>query len=254
MYEEKIKSLKKYIMFIGTVRTGHNLIAALLNCQPKISISIEINPLLRFSRKISRNECFYKILNYCKKSTKFRKGGYNYKIKNTYQNNINNIEVIGDSMTNSKNTRLLYKNENLYKNFYNYVELPISKIWVIRNPFDVIQSHYLVNKENYSIDRNIKLHLELMNKTIEMYKRDKDNTLIVYLEKFISNVEEGLDQIFKFIDVSYDLECVKTCSKFVFSKPHKTFNQYDWTNDQVNIIKNFIKSNPELEYYKNEIF
>ncbi len=242
----RYNSIKKFVSFLGPVRTGHNLIASLLCAHPNIAISIEVNPLLRLAKKKSRHKLFSIILKYCEYEEEREKGGYSYFIKESEQRNIKKIKVIGDSMTGSKNMKL-FSEKNTLKTFCNYIKLPIYWLVVLRNPFDIIESSDLMNEKG--IDENINIFFKTINITKEIYENDKYKTLIVYIEDFIGDVEIGLSQILDFINMPYTSDYLNICSDFVFSKPHKVFREKDWTESQIEKVDDFIKNNSELERY-----
>lgn len=239
-------SLQKFVCFLGPVRTGHTLVGSLLSAHPDAAISIEINPLLRFIREESQEKIFTRIFDYCENGGEKEKGNYFYDIPNTYQRNVDNIKVIGDTMAGFKYMKILCERYTL-KNFGKFINLPVYFLLVLRNPFDVIQSSHMMNRNG--IKKNTDMFFESVMKSIKIQKR-KYKVLVIYLEKLIAKHYLELQRILKFLDLRYDSEYLQTCSNFIFSEPRKVFNENEWSKYQIIKVSKFINSTPILRYYR----
>jgi len=220
----------------------------LLSSHDDIAISIRVNPLFRFQRRISRNGLFDLITDNCNYGEK-KIGGYTYKIKNK-KKNIEKIQVIGDSISTHKNLRSL-SNEKWFDGFCKLLEVPVYWIWVIRNPFETIHSSFKINAK--SLDKNIELYGETYSLSHKFYEKNKDKAIIIYLEDFIKNPQKNLSKTLDLLEVSYDKKYLNGCAKLVFSKPHKVYDYKLWNESQINEVKNIIQTTPELKRYDNEI-
>ncbi len=236
------KNIKKFVSFIGGVRTGHTLVGSLLDAHPNIDISIRQNPMLKLENNISRNSLFDIIIKYCKKS-KRKIGGYSYLINNSKRGN---IYVIGDSAATYKNMKKI-SNNKIFNKFCNYIRVPIYWIWVIRDPFETVQSACKISGK--PIDNVIERYEEAYLLSHKFCKKHKGKVIIVYLEELIKDPKKEVSKILDFIVVPYDKKYLDNCARFVFSNPHKVFNSKIWNKKQLNKVNNIIKNISELSCY-----
>jgi len=242
-----MKKINKFISFIGVVRTGHTLIASLLDSHINISISIEQNPLLRMSKGYSRKYLFDRILGYCKKNRTRERGGYSYYLVGGKHHYIREVQIIGDSMTTIKNIRAI-SNKYTLRKFLKFIGIPIYWIWVIRDPFESAHSGHLISGR--SIDEIIEIYNEAYLLSHKFYELKKDKVCLVYLERFIKNPKMQLSRILNFINIEYSDEYLDLCSNQVFSKPNLICDTRQWSVQQINRMNRLIKEIPELNYYK----
>lgn len=240
------KAIEKFVSFIGPVRTGHSLVASILDAHPNMAVSLNTNPFLRFIDGYSRKEMFNIIFQYCEDSRRRKKGGYKYFIKGTTQSE---TKVLGDSMSTQKNA-ITFTNDKLFKKFCDYIGTPIYWFWVVRNPFENIQSGSSISGND--INHMLKLYTERIHMTHEFYKKNKNRVFIIHLEKLILDPDHWISQMLNFLEMPINDEYLDICSDFIFSKPHKVFCRDDWTDEQIDKINNLIKIIPELNCYSME--
>jgi hypothetical protein len=240
------KNLKKFVCFIGSVRTGHSLVAALLDTHPNIAISIRVNPLFRMTKGYSQTQLFDRIVNSSSMGTK-RIGGYEYSFKKDGRRNKDKLLVLGDSACTHKNMRN-YFNPKLFDRFNKYIGVPIYWLWVLRDPFETIHSATKMSKQ--PLDHMLQLYWDSYNLTHQFYEKNKKRSIIIYLEDLIDNPQKQLERMLDLLEVPYDNRYLNKCSKFVFSKPNIVENKKGWTKWHVERVKTMIDMVPELKRYK----
>lgn len=132
------KSLKYYCLFIGTGRSGHSLIASLIDAHPNAIISNELNVLKYFIKGFGKNQLFSMILeNSRRQSEKGRSWtGYSYSVESQMQGSFTKLFVIGDKKG-GISTELLRGNFDLLVKISKRWNLELKLIHVIRNPYDI---------------------------------------------------------------------------------------------------------------------
>jgi len=241
-----VSKYKTFVSFIGPMRSGHSLVASILNAHPNIQISLEVNPLKRFVAKDDVNHVFSDIQRYCKRDTEREMGGYKYNLKVRNKD----VQIIGDSITGHKYLHLL-KSRGL-KNYMEYIGIPMVFIWVLRNPFDLIHSSFLINRK--PMPKNVKFFKQSMDISRDICENNYRSTYILPIEDFITNTKPELKKLTDFLGVKCSKQYLNLCDKFVFDEPHRVFNPYYWEGKEITKVNRFIKKLPELERYKDEIF
>ncbi len=246
------KEVEKFVLFIGPARTGHSLVSSILDAHPNIAISLKVNPCLRFIDRYTREETFDIIFTYCEyeSNTKGKEiGGYSYNIGNSFQGNIENVKIIGDSASTQKNA-IAFTNDNLFKKFCDYIGVPIYWFWVVREPFQNIQSGSKISGNN--IEHVLEMYTKRMHMTHEFYTKRKDSVFVIHLEELVLNPWHWIVQMISFLDMECTDEYVIACKNFIFDKPHKVFCRDDWTDEQIEKVNKLIETIPELNCYRGK--
>lgn len=160
--ESVIDKIKTYVFFIGMARSGHSIVAAVLDAHPHIVISDELDVftvVLNSSRPVSKSSLFNQIWSRCYRKAKTKlhdaRKGYTLAVDGLYQGNYHlYIDVIGDKHG-GKTTKLFLSNPVLFQSHFNklrtLIKLPIKVIHVIRNPYDNIATIAIYKHLNHNV-------------------------------------------------------------------------------------------------------
>ena len=244
--------IEKFVSFLGPVRTGHTLVASLLSAHENISISIELNPIRKMSKKnVETEKIFELILTNCKNRSSVNRGGYDYTLKNDLQNRIENTQIIGDSIAGFKHMTCLSKDNRAYK-FYRKLNVPIRWIWVIRDPFNNVHSMNTMSK--LGIGKCTSIFMETINMTRNLCELDfiKNNLFIIYLEDLIEDPKYWFGLLLDFLGANRSEYFLDICEEQVFPKSHMVFDQKIWKKRYTNKLISFIENTPELQRYRGD--
>jgi len=238
--------IKTVILFIGYGRSGHSVIANILNSHPNILISDEIG-IIKENLK-SKTAIINRIINHGKKHPP-RYNSINkveYKEFNIPKTTIN---VIGDKHAN-QNTKYISRNFNLFENFR--VNSPNLKlIHVIRNPYDIITTKFIRRKNirwKGSLNKTIN-EFNVLASTVKKLKQN-NSVLDIKLEELIYHPEENISMLFDYVGVKYNEELVKNLSGILLKKPSVTRNKLNWSKNQITTVQNIINIYDWLKGYE----
>ena len=162
-------TIKKFILFIGSARSGHSIVGSLMDAHPHVIISHEYNIFRNWQQfhNISNQNWTKTLFNllYNKSSSDVSgirnslSKGYSLKVDNLWQGKFDcHLEVIGDKCAESLCHEYL-KNKYLFKirfkTLQNKLLNPIRAIHVIRNPFDQIatRSFYILSRNDLAVSK-----------------------------------------------------------------------------------------------------
>ncbi|CAH3031109.1 unnamed protein product, partial [Pocillopora meandrina] len=204
------RNVESFVLFVGHPRSGHSLVAAILDSHPEIIISDEFNLLYKFDsffKDLSQTDderklrIFYDLHTRSRRQAMFGSRSsicsvsYCYNIKGGWQGYCKRkLKVIGDKNASVTTARLHHeKGRHDLRKLEKVLGIPIKLINVIRNPFDNIAticrrldvnpgSHQIVSKyrgissiiENYFIKvQTIKYLHDLRHyRILNVYSRD----------------------------------------------------------------------------------
>ncbi|MBI2706451.1 MAG: sulfotransferase [Actinobacteria bacterium] len=139
MHPKALWEPERYCFFIGYPRSGHTLVASLLNAHPEIIISHELDALKFIRRSARRTTLFGMIL---ARDRWFVGGGsqwtgYDYALEGLSQGSATRPRVIGDKCG-GHTSLALSKDPHLVDRLRATVRLPCVVIHITRNPYDNI--------------------------------------------------------------------------------------------------------------------
>lgn len=259
----KFKSVKTFCLFIGYPRSGHSLVASLLDAHPNIAIGMEWDVLYYLEKGYKRNQIFWSLLKNSKMFSSKSNNiwtGYNYKVESPWQGNYSTIKVIGDKKASITSLRII-QNSEIINILFKVINNNIKFIHVIRNPYDIITTMTIrfiqktfPNKEPeyYDLLPNIRrffINAELIKK---LKKENQVAIIDVYHERLISNPIKCLNEIIDFLDINAEKEYFNSCSKIIFEKPNKSRYKLSWPNELKLFVQNEIEKYDFLSHYSFE--
>jgi len=233
--------MKYFLSFMGYPRSGHTLVAAILNANPNCMVSNQLN--IFNSDKVDMNyiRSYSLITGTWKSSTQ---------IPHVPKQE---ITVIGDK-TGHRTVVTLKDNPQRLGFIKSQVSVPIKWIHVVRNPFDNLATWAKLNHKNNSkisvkahLDNVIEKYIEL-NETIVRLKKSED-VLTVRHEYVITRMHNTLEEMANFLEISFDPIWRDNVRNTVWKKPRLTRRTIPWTQKQKGTVHNIINQYEWLKGY-----
>lgn len=238
--------MKYFLSFMGYPRSGHTLVAAILNANPNCMISNQLNIFsdikslsLDYIKNYSRNPGTWKPTTQIPHVPK------------------KNITVIGDK-TGHRSTLILNKSPEKLGLMKNKIGVPIKWIHVVRNPFDnlatwgKLEYEVKIRKNMFTTpekEMNIVIdEYRLLNETIEKLRKTED-VLTVRHEYVITRMHNTLEEMSNYLDISFDPIWRDNVRNTVWKKPRITRRQVPWTQKQKGIVHDMIAEYEWLNGY-----
>lgn len=260
LFTHYYRRIKKFVMFLGYPRSGHSIIAALLDAHPDIVIGMEWGVLSHIKLGYKRLQVYSSIIRNSKLFRKRRGNiwtGYSYKIDGLWQGDYNDLKIIGDKLG-GQTTLALKEHPELLKKLQDTVKVPVVFIHVIRNPFDTITTMALrsleKNKTNH-IPTGMDL-LPFINgyfgrvETVSGLKGNADIKMFdIYHEDFIENPRKILSDLLKFLEVEIFEGYFEKCCAIVYQEPHKSRFSIEWPQELIKFVQDYINRYTFLNRY-----
>lgn len=260
IFQYRYKKIKSFCLFIGYPRTGHSLIASILDAHPNIVMGMEWNVLHYVNHRYSRNQIFWAIE---RNSHLYRVKchntwtNYNYRVKELYQGYSDEILVIGDKMA-GLTSSIIIEDHLVLKRFEKLLSLPVKLLHVIRNPYDTITTMTLrVNSKKFPEKEITSLHLLPMiyrffryAQIIQKIKSENYYSLLdIYHESVIENPINELNRILDFLQLKATDSYYTNCSEIIFKEPHKSRSIINWTDELKTLVDGELKRYDFLKHY-----
>jgi hypothetical protein len=233
--------MKYWLSFMGYPRSGHTLVAAILNANPNCMVSNQLN--IFSNDKIDMNYIrSYSLITGTWKSTT--------QVPHVPKQE---IKVIGDK-TGHRTVEILNSTPQRLGMIKSQIGVPMKWIHVVRNPFDNLATWAKLNYENNK-QRSQSQHLNnviekyiKLNETIARLRKSED-VLTVRHEYVITRMHNTLEEMANFLDISFDPIWRDNVRNTVWKKPRLTRRQIPWTQKQKGIVHDIIDQYEWLKGY-----
>lgn len=280
---DDVEDVKTFVFFVGYGRSGHSIVASMMDAHPNVIIAHEyylFNKLAykrrspRLRKKINLfNDLYFS--SYVSAMNGWRAAmhtskGYNLNLNGTWQGQFRKLRVIGDK-TAGATTMLYYTSAALFKAVLRRLQevagVPLRVVHVVRNPYDMIATVALYQassdpdykKVSASLDNPFKrfkfLAFAMKNvlKKAEavdgMGRHFKLHILEVHLEDLIKDTHRVLLQICKFVGVPCTEEYMRSCLGKVYRHASRSRNLVVWPSGLRKQVEQAIKEIPFFNRY-----
>ena len=275
-----ITGVKTLVFFIGIGRSGHSIIASILDSHPNMVVSNELNLfdlLNKTSCAVDRSFVFNKIWerSYTQATTSLRdtSKGYTLAVDGLYQGSYrSHIDVIGDKMGGSTINFFITNPaqfQNHLNNLHTVLNIPIKVLHVVRNPFDNIATKclHIALKHQYSKFAAVKkdnltvtVDHKLIDKQIAQYFQFYEASQIVkhkyqldmmelHSKDLIASPKSLIIDMCDFLGVECSDDYLNVVIDKVFTAESKTRYNIQWTSEQIMMVKENIQKYEGLQPY-----
>lgn len=231
---------------MGYPRSGHTLVASILNANPNVMCSNQQNIYGDV-----KNKTFDGLMKEIKDGSN---RGYFKKSTRILHVPKQEITVMGDK-TGHRTVEVLRNNPRKLGMMKSLVGVPIKWIHVVRNPYDNIATWARLNYKN-RVNGNIKKELNdcinkyiELNETIAKLKRSED-ILTVTHEFVITRMHNTLEEMAKFLEISFDPQWRDNVRHAVWNKPRVTRRSIHWGQKQRGRVQEIISTYDWLKGYE----
>ena len=275
-----IHHIKTFVFFLGHPRSGHSIVASLMDSHPHMVISHEADLFTRLSSGAlgtSKREIVNALWRNSRKSKMTGKRaestggkGYTLFVDGLYQGTyIDYIDVIGDKKAGTT-TEMLAKYPDKWSYVYNELN-SVTENWkvihVIRNPYDNIATIllYLIARKNNFGDfkqsnQSHKIEYDTVKQKIGLYfshyqaitdarKTYNLDIIEVHNKDLVSDPRGTLLKLCNDLGVICSDDYLEICSNKVFKTESRTRHMIEWTDEQLQIIQNNIEKYTSLRGY-----
>jgi hypothetical protein len=258
IYKARYRDLKCFLIFVGYPRSGHTLIAALLDAHPNIMVSIEWAALSHLRMGYRKNGMLYAIEKHSRLFTEKLSNvwtGYAYRVEGQWQGRSDKILVMGDKLA-GQTSKILREDPELLDELKQLVGIEIKIIHVIRNPFDTISTiayRSLEKRPENILDPDLTEFSEKYFERVEVVnalKTKGDYPMFdLYHEDFIRDPGGKLAELTGFLGLGHDEKYLRSCSGIVYTSPNQRRKEYNWPDDLKNAVQEQINKYDFLSRY-----
>ena len=275
-----IDRVRTFVFFLGHPRSGHSIVASLMDSHPHVVISHEadvFSKIYRGSLAPTKQEIFNAIWKNTrrtiisgKRAESHDEKGYTLFVDGLYQGRYSDyIDVIGDKKAHVTTMMLLRKPDKWLDvfNTLNSLTETLKVIYVIRNPYDNIatmilytfntkhevgdakQSNQTYKVDSDTIEGQIKLYFLRYKAVIDARKAYNLDIIQIHGKDLISDPRGTLLKLCNDLGVACSNNYLDICSNKIFKTESRTRHKIMWTDRQLRMIQNNIERFSSLRGY-----
>lgn len=244
-----LSGIEKHCLFIGYPRSGHTLVASLLDAHPNMIFSNGVEPSQYLERGFQFDQICCLYLRQAKRFVKngSKSNGYRYLVPNQWNGRFSELKVVGDK-SGDLLTERLRTNPDLLDKVLREKQVEHKFIHVIRNPFDNIATFSTRNK--VSLEQSVAYYFSLCaTVTNARQKIEPTHWLDIRHEDLIADTPRWLDRLCEFLGQRATPAYLNDCADIVFKSPRKTRDTVSWSPFLINRVEGEIRKYPFLTAY-----
>ncbi len=270
---KNIASIQRFVFFVGYPRSGHSIVASLMDAHPDMVIAHEFdlfNKLAKHKDQLTRKWLYDSL---CENSyTSAMKGwrsrektkkGYTLDVSHSWQGSFRDLRVIGDKAAGM--SAMAYKTSRadflkVYQRILQAVQVPVSLIHVVRNPYDMIATRTLYGASNTSMKLSNVTREHRYNNTellgyyarrvirtagvVQSIINDTGTTssvLEIHLVDLVRNPRATMLYVCAFLGVECSWDYLQACEYKTFQQVPKSRGLVEWTEEVVENVRREMK-------------
>jgi hypothetical protein len=251
------KDVQAFCLFVGYPRSGSTLLASILNAHPDAVLAHEADVLGLVRFGLNRDQ-LCEALMHC--ADEFAASGnewegYAYNL-GQWQGRHRTLRVLGDKEAGMTSVRLA-KRPDLVESLQARCQVPIKAVHVVRHPLDNISTMF--QRGRYPI-----LGLPL-SRCVADYERmclaanrlgeqlPANGVLVTRHEDLLREPRAKIEEACKFLGLSAQPDYFDQAAGIVQSAPSQTRHQVEWSNDDLQAVRELVARVDSHQSYRGEI-
>ena len=274
-----INHVHRFLFFVGYARSGHSIIASMLDAHPNVVIAHEYALFVKWEHEPAQHSNKTWLFNALYNNSRFSvyrglrtqhalKKGYTLAIPGSWQGRYDpssGISVIGDK-SGGMTAQVFRKNRkhfiSLYQDLQDTVQMPIHVIHVVRNPYDNIATMLLYNEhqkfsvnethkyeDEEGLDNQINSYFHQVRSVVEMIDELQLKVTEVHSKEFIANPKATLRRLCLTLHIDCSAEYLHTCAERTFASESRSRSLVKWTPSLIDKVYHNMQKYKHLHRY-----
>ena len=241
--------LEHFGFFIGYARSGHTLVATLLNAHPEVVIAHELDAVRFVRHGFRRGQLFSLLLQRDQQFGEIGRtwSGYRYQVPDQFQGRYERLRVIGDKRARASALQIAQR-PDLLDRVRRVVRVPIRVVHVTRNPFDNIATE--ARRHNMSLPQATSWY-EQICRAVRTVRGLLDPAELVDLryEDFVGDPEPALAALCRFVGVEARASYLEACASIVWPSTNRSRDSIEWSASERRGVERLIETYDVLQSY-----
>jgi hypothetical protein len=239
----------RFCFFIGYARSGHTLVATLLNAHRDMVIAHELDAVRYVRHGFRRSQLFSLLLQRDQQFGSIGRtwSGYQYEVPGQFQGRFDRLRIIGDKRARSSVLQIAQRPQ-LLDRMRHVVKVPLRVIHVTRNPFDNIATE--ARRHKMSLTQATEWY-EQICRSVEAVRPllAPEELVDIRYEDFASHTVPELTGLCRFLGVDTEPTYLEACAGIVWAGTRRTRDSIPWTVAERTDVERLIERYEVLSSY-----
>jgi hypothetical protein len=244
-----LSEVEHFCFFIGYARSGHTLVATLLNAHPEVVIAHELDAARFVRHRFGRSQLFSLLLQRDQQFGEIGRtwSGYRYEVPDQHQGRFEHLRVIGDKRARASVLQIAERPQ-LLDRVRRVVTVPIRVVHVTRNPFDNIATE--ARRHNMSLSQATAWY-EQICRAVSVVRPLLDPSELTDLryEDFAGETGPALAGLCRFVGVEAGAAYLEACASIVWPSTNRTRDAVEWSDHERRGVEQLIETYDVLQSY-----
>jgi hypothetical protein len=244
-----LSELEHFCFFIGYARSGHTLVATLLNAHPEVVIAHELDATRFIRHGFGRAQLFSLLLERDQQFGEIGRtwSGYRYEVPGQFQGRYERLRVIGDKRARASVLQIAQR-PKLLDRLRQVVRIPIKVVHVTRNPFDNIATE--ARRHNMSLSKATAWY-EQICRAVGAVRPLLDPAELIDLryEDFAGKTGPALAELCGFVGVRAEDTYLEACAAIVWPSTNRSRDAVEWSDAERRDVERLIETYDVLRSY-----
>lgn len=248
-HSSELGELERFCFFIGYARSGHTLVATLLNAHPEMVIAHELDAVRFVRHRFGRRQLFSLLLQRDQQFGEIGRtwSGYTYEVPGQAQGRFDRLRVIGDKRARSSALQLAQR-PDLLDRVRRVVRVPINVLHVTRNPFDNIATE--ARRHNMSLERATDWYEEICRAVSAVRPRlTADELVDLRYEDFAREPAQALSHLCRSLGVEPSASYLEACAGIVWPSTNRSRDAVEWSDQDRRGVERLIDTYEVISSY-----
>lgn len=244
-----LAQVQHWLMFIGTPRSGHSLVGALLDAHPQAAVSHEVDLAMHISAGWQTPELAAAVLDNCRRMAAIdrRWGEYSYPVPGGWAGRTEgHLRVIGDKRGGTT-TAYLLQHKHLLGQIVATLSPPVRFIWMVRDPWDNIAT--MSRKHGIPLDQAAVSYFTAHDVNARVSKLLPDRVCVQPTERTAVDCRGLLTDLAAFVDLEPTEPWLEACAAVVRPSKRRSRDRVSWPPAVVDGVRKAIVARPMLHRY-----
>ena len=241
--------VNRFCFFIGYARSGHTLVATMLNAHREVVVAHERDAVSLVRHRFTRSQLFSLLLQRDQRFGSMGRmwSGYQYEVPGQHQGHYERLRVLGDKRARSSALQIARQPELLGR-LRRTVKVPIRVVHVTRNPFDNIATE--ARRHKLSLTQATSWYEQCCQAVAQVRPMlDSLELMDIRYESFAAEPASSLAELCRFVGIEPDATYLEACAGLVWPSTNRTRDDVQWSSDERRHVERLIERYEVLGSY-----
>ena len=241
---------RAFVLFVAYPRSGHGLVASLLDAHPDAAVAHELDVLSLVAAGFSGRRIARLVRENARQFTQQgrRWSGYSYEVPGQWQGRVRELRVLGDKKG-ARTVRRLQAQPELLRALAERMRAEVRVLHVVRDPRDTLGARF-VRKSGVNPAHLVRAQCGLYRAVLRLEEQGVlGSPALLHHEDLVADPRARLAEVARFLGLAPDPSWLDAGARLVFPAPERLRDRFPWTAELADEVDRAVTEVPFLRRY-----